>query len=613
MRYLNASAFVLPGIVALFGVFALVTSVPEWYVPAILLGIGDLFVVAYQDIRRGSWSLDYIAFLAMALALLTHEWLAGAVIALMYTGGEALEEYASRRATASLSALLSRLPKNALVKEGDDVREAPLGELREGTHILVRRGELVPLDGFLVSNAATLDLANLTGESLPETVREGAFIKSGSVNAGEALELRVSGTLATSTYAKIIDLVRAGAENQAPFVRLADRANLPFTLLTLFVSGAAFAASGDITRVLAVLVIATPCPLIIAAPVAFVGGLSRAAGRNIIVKRPAALEALAKVTTIFFDKTGTLTLGEPTLARIDVLDGLSEARALSIAASLEFHSIHPTARAIVAAAKAHRFTPAPAEHMSEVVGVGISGLVAGRYASIEPAPPEKRAPGSISLMLSMDGTPLALFHLSDVLKDNAKELLASLTRERYTVAILTGDKRATAETVFAGIPVTIHADLEPEDKFRIIENARAGGARVAMVGDGLNDAPALAKADVGIVFSGTENSASIDAADIAILGHDPRAVEEIFALAKRSVHIASQSVYAGIALSIIGQAVAAFGYIPPVTGAILQEGIDVTVIVNALRAALAPRVKKEGYENPPNRFAIRGHCVARLS
>lgn len=591
MRYLDASSFILPGIVALLLILALALGEPLLYLPALALGIFDLLVVAYTDIRSGNWSLDYIAFLAMALALGTHEWLAGAVVALMYSGGEALEDYATRRAKASLSSLLSRIPKVALVKgAGSDTHEVPLADVKEGVTIIVRGGELVPLDGFLSSTNAVLNLANLTGEALPETIAEGAFIKSGSVNAGAALELRVSGTLATSTYAKIVDLVRAGAEDQAPFVRLADRANLPFTILTFLIAGGAYALTGDIVRVLAVLVIATPCPLIIAAPVAFVGGLSRAAGRNIIVKRPVALEAMANVTTVFFDKTGTLTLGEPSLTSIDLLDNSkNETQALSIAASLEFHSIHPLARAIVKAARDKGFTPGPAEKMTESIGTGIAGLVAGKYSSIEQAPKDMRGGSGMALLLSQDGTPVAVLHLADELKENVKELLASLVQDGLFIAVLTGDRREHAEATFANIPIRIHADLEPEDKFRIVEEARARGEKVAMVGDGLNDAPALAKADVGIVFSGTENSASIDAADIAILGHDPLLVEEVFALSKRSVRIASQSVYTGIALSIVGQAIAAMGYIPPVTGALLQEGIDVTVIVNALRAAFRPR------------------------
>ncbi|MFA6408426.1 MAG: heavy metal translocating P-type ATPase, partial [Candidatus Paceibacterota bacterium] len=248
------------------------------YLVAIGIGIIYICVTAYRYLRSGNWSLDYIALLAMIVALFSREWLAGAVIALMYTGGKGLEAYAARRAEASLSALLARIPKTALVKSGGVTTEMPLAEVPTGAVIVVRGGELVPLDGFLASTSAVLNLANLTGEPLPETLAEGAVVKSGSVNAGEAFDLTVSGTLATSTYAKIVDLVRNAERDQAPFVRLASYANLPFTALTLLISGGAYLLTGDITRALAVLVIATPCPLIIAAPVAFIGGLSRAAG-----------------------------------------------------------------------------------------------------------------------------------------------------------------------------------------------------------------------------------------------------------------------------------------------------------------------------------------------
>lgn len=561
-----------------------------FYVAAIAVGLADVLYVSVKEMRRGNWSLDYIAFLALVISLLTRELLAGTVIAFMYVGGELLEAYAARRARRSLSALLARIPKVAIVKTGDTTKEVPLAEVQEGAVIVVRHGELIPLDGFLETPTAILDLANLTGEAEPQEAHAGIFIKSGSVNAGEVLELRVSGTLATSTYAKIVDLVRAAERDQAPFVRLAEKANWPFTIASLAIAGLAYLFTADITRALAVLVIATPCPLIIAAPVAFVGGLSRAARGNIIVKRPAALEIVTRVKTIFFDKTGTLTLGTPTVAAIELLDGMrSRPQALSIAASLEFHSIHPTARAIVAAAKDHGFTPAAAEKVTEALGIGIAGTVAGKYVSIEPAPEARRRPGAISLMLSEDGEPVALFHLADTLKDDAREVLDTLVHEGYKVAILTGDSRIHAEHTLADAKVAIYADLAPDDKYKIVDEARARGEVVAMIGDGLNDAPALARADVGIVFSGTENSASIEAADIAILGHDLASVREVFAISRRSVHIARQSVYAGIGLSIVGQLFAATGFILPVIGALIQEAIDVTVITNALRSAFAPR------------------------
>ncbi len=590
MRYLN-STLTLPVAVFLLLAGALMFSQGSLYLAAIVIGIIEVFVAAYGDIRKHNWSLDYIALLAMVVAIFSHEWLAGAVIALMYTSGKALEAYASRRAEASLSALLARIPKTAFVKtDGGDTQEVPLASVPAGATIIVRGGELVPLDGLLASPSAVLNLANLTGEPLPETMTEGAVVKSGSVNAGEAFDLVVSGTLATSTYAKIVDLVKDADRDQAPFVRLAARANIPFTALTLLISGGVYLATGDITRVLAVLVIATPCPLIIAAPVAFIGGLSRAAGRNIIVKTPATLETIARATTVFFDKTGTLTLGEPQLTDTVLLaPHATERQALSLAAALEFHSIHPLARAIIAAAQAQHFTPMPAHDVVETVGTGVSGRLNGFHLSIAQAPDQHHRAGGISLLLEEDGKPFAVFHFSDVLKDNAKDLLAELVREGFKVAVLTGDREENAKEIFAGLALDICADCTPEDKYRIVSEARARGEVVAMVGDGLNDAPALAKADVGIVFSGTENSASIDAAGVAILGHDLVLIRELFALAHRSVRIARQSVTAGIGLSVVGMLVAAAGFIVPVEGAVIQEGIDIAVIVNALRAALRPR------------------------
>ncbi len=591
MHHLRITTLIVPGVVALLFAGALFTASPDLYLIAITIGVAEIGVEAFQKIRTGNWSLDYVAFLAMLLAVLTHEYVAGTVIALMYTGGEALEAYASRRAEASLANLLARIPKTAIMKKaGGKTEEIRLADVPTEATIVVRGGELVPLDGFLSSESAVLNLANLTGESMTETVTEGAAVKSGSVNAGEAFDLVVSGTLATSTYAKIVDLVKNAEQDRAPFVRLTAEANLPFTLITFCIAGGAYLLTGDLGRVLAVLVIATPCPLIIAAPVAFIGGLSRAAGRNIIVKTPTALETVARVTTIFFDKTGTLTLGAPELTNITLMTtSMTENQVLSLAAALEFHSIHPLARAIIAEAKKHNFTPAPAHEVTEILGSGIDGRIDGHSVSIRQAPEEHHHEGGISLLLTEDEKSLAVFHFADVLKDNAKELIVGLVKNGYKVVVLTGDRKENAKTIFNGLAVGICADCTPEDKYRIVDEARSRGETVAMVGDGLNDAPALAKSDVGIVFSGTENSASIEAADVAVLGHDVALIHELFSFSKRSVRIARESVYAGIGLSTIGMFIAAFGFIPPVTGAILQEGIDVAVIVNALRAAFKPR------------------------
>ncbi|HUX80844.1 MAG TPA: heavy metal translocating P-type ATPase [Candidatus Paceibacterota bacterium] len=600
MRYLNSPTLVLPAVVAFLLAGALILGQENLYFIVIIIGLGEVFVTAYHDIRNHNWSLDYIALLAMLVAIFSNELLAGAVIALMYTGGEALETYASHRAEASLASLLARIPKVAIVKHADgSSEEVPLSKVPSGAIIIVRTGELIPLDGLLASPSAVLNGANLTGEPLPETITQGAYVKSGSINVGEALDLTVSGTLQTSTYAKIINLVKNAQNDQAPLVRLAEKANIPFTFLTLFISTGVYILTGDISRVLAVLVIATPCPLIIAAPVAFIGGLSRAAGKNIIVKTPAVLETIARVKTIFFDKTGTLTLGEPELTSITVSDGTAhESQALSLAAALEYHSIHPLARAIVTEAKKRGFTAPPAQSVTEILGSGITGTVDGHTISIAQAPKTHHREGGISLLLIRDGNPFATFHFTDVLKENAKTLIADLTKAGYAVSLLTGDRKENAEEIFAGCKLTIYAECTPEEKYRIVTEARARGEVVAMVGDGLNDAPALARADVGIVFSGTENSASIDAAAVAILGRDVVLIQELFALSHRSVRIARQSIYTGIGLSTIGMLVAAQGFIVPVAGAIMQEGIDVAVILNALRAAFKPRASYKKIPQP---------------
>lgn len=589
MRSLDARTLLIPGTVAILLALGLMSPFDISFIVAISVGIAQLLIVAYRSVRRGNWSLDYIAFLAMTVALFSDERLAGAVIALMYTGGRALENYASHRAEASLAALLAQIPKIALVKRGATIVETPLTKVPAGAVIIVRGGELVPLDGTLISNEAVLNLANLTGESLPEGVTAGAFIKSGSVNAGAAFELTISGTLATSTYAKIVDLVKDAKRNPSPFVRLAARANAPFTIITLIITGIVFLVTGDSARMLAVLVIATPCPLLIAAPVAFIGGLSRATSKNIIVKTPAILESIARVTTIFFDKTGTLTLGEPQLTDIILFErSATRVQALSLAAALEFHSIHPLARAIIAATRAEHFTPTPARDVTETVGTGITGYLNGIHLAINQAPNEYHWAGGISLLLTKDGMPFAVFHFADILKENAKELLTALTQENYQISILTGDRKEHTDALFAGIAINVYAECTPEDKYRFVEEARKRGEVVAMIGDGLNDAPALAKADIGIVFSGTENSASIEAADVAILGNDVELIRSLFELAHRSVKIATESVIIGIGISIAGMLTAALGFITPIRGALLQECIDVATILNALRAAFNP-------------------------
>lgn len=586
MGYLLRKEFRLP-------LFVLCTLIAGFLLPdplggyawiiGVTAGIVKIAVDSFGKLRRGEYSLDYIAFLAMVVSLFADQYFAGAVVALMITGGEALDEYASARAEGALRGLAERIPKSCIVKLSDGTTtEKPIQDVRENDQIIVRPNELIPLDGTLRSDEALLNEANLTGEAVPVTFYKGAFIKSGSVNSGETLTLSVQGSFENSTYMRIVHLVDEAKKHQAPVVRLAERVNFPFTAIALVLAGGAYFISGELWRALAVLVIATPCPLIIAAPVAFIGGLSRAARRNIIVKRPATLEELTRTRTVFLDKTGTLTLGEPKLVGITMIDASrSEQEALSIAAAIEFHSIHPLARAILNARKERGAPILEATRVTETIGKGIAGDVANGRFTIQKA---ANAEG-LTLSLVEGEREAARFTFEDEIKDNVVELFKAFSKQGIATEILTGDKRENAERLLGHFGIPVRAGLSPESKFAAIDDAKKHGHVVAMVGDGLNDAPALAEANVGIVFSGTENSASIEAADAVILGRDVMLIVELFDTARRAMRVATQSIWGGVALSTVGMVLAALGFIPPVAGALIQEVIDVVVILNSLRAA----------------------------
>lgn len=533
-----------------------------------LAGVAYIVVDSYRSIRVGRYSLDYIACVAMALSLYSGAYIAGATVAVMFIGGKTLERFASARAYKALTGLINTIPKTCFVERGNTLTEMPLQGITHGDSILVKRNEIVPLDGILFSpDTAFLNLANLTGEAESQTLPKGTLIKSGSINAGETMRLRVVGDFSSSAYQKIVGLVAYAKAHPAPTVRLSERATIYFTLLTGIIASVAYLLAADSTTVLAVLVIATPCPLIIAAPVAFISGMSRAARAGIIVRIPGALEAIASAGTIFFDKTGTLTLGEPVLVNSDISDEI-----LAIAAGLEIHSLHPLARTIVGEARKRKLAFSIADNVHEEIGKGISGTIG-----------ETRYVFS-GTSLSAHGVLLAHFRFDDILKVGATDLVARLKREGIHPAIITGDTREKAEKIFNDTEVEICAEQSPEDKYRLVEREKQKGRTVVMVGDGLNDAPALARADAGVVFSGTENGASIEAADVAILGSGLDKLDELFALSHRTIRIARQSIYGGVGLSLIGMTFAAFGHITPVTGAFVQEAIDIAVILNALRA-----------------------------
>lgn len=559
-----------------------------------------------SSLRRREFGLDLIAALAMGTALLFGENLAGAIVALMFTGGEALEAYAQRRAAREMSALLSRLPRSAARYEDGRLTEVPLEALRPGDRLLVRRGEVVPVDGTVNSAQAILDQSALTGEPLPVRHVRGAPIMSGATNAGDAFDLIARQAAADSTYAGIVRLVETAQRSKAPMARLADRYALGFLALTLAIAGAAWAFSGDPVRLLAVLVIATPCPLILAVPVAIISGISRCAGRGVLVKEGGALERLAALRTVLIDKTGTLTGGRPRLVAIAARDGMAPDEVLRLAAALDQASAHVVASALVEAAGERGLALPSPQQVTEEPGAGLTGSVDGHVlavggwdfvtaqltVAIDPEIAAARAewtarPGTIVVAVAVDGALAGTLLLADAVREEAQAVLGALRELGVTRLILaTGDETARAAAIAAGLGFdAVLSNMTPQDKAAAVAAEHPNGP-VMMIGDGVNDAPALAAADIGVAMGGgaSAGGASSEAAGIVILVDRLDRLIDAMRIARRSRAIALQSVVAGIGLSTLGMIAAAFGLLAPVEGALLQEAIDVAVILNALRA-----------------------------
>ena len=555
-----------------------------------------------RSLARRDVGVDLIALLAIAAALALGEYLAAAVVALMMSGGSTLERLAARRSQRELTALLSRAPRTTRLRRADTLVEVPVDEVAVGDVVLIRPGEVVPVDGIVERAIAVVDESALTGESLPVTLAPGAPIRSGGTNAGGTFDVRASRPAAESAYAAIVRLVRDAASQRAPFVRLADRYAAIFLPVTLVIAGAAWAASGDPVRALAVLVVATPCPLILAAPIALVSGVSRAARRGVIVKGAGVIEGLGRARGVLLDKTGTLTVGTPAVERIVALNGYPEREILRLAASLEQVSAHVLAQALVREARREALDLPLPDDVVERPGEGVMGRVEGRRVVAGTAawlreqgcePPDGEharlaaADGRAAILVGVDGRAAAVFVMADRVRADASGLVARLRRAGVAdVALATGDDEAVAAEVARRVGVEeVHWGLTPEDKLELVSAMRErSGGGVVMVGDGINDAPALAMADVGIAMGSTAATASSEAADAVIAVDRVDRVAEAIEIGRRSVHIARQSVLIGMGLSGAAMILAAFGLIPPLQGALLQEAIDVAVILNALRA-----------------------------
>jgi heavy metal translocating P-type ATPase len=527
------------------------------------------------------------------------ELLAGAVVALMLSGGNALEAAADRRARRELTALLSRAPHIAHRRRAGLIEEVVVDDVVPGDVVVVRAGEVVPVDGVVWAGAAVLDESTLTGESLPVRRATGAAVRSGAANAGEAFDLEATRPAAESAYAALVTLVREAEAQRAPFVRMADRYAAFLLPATLALAGAAWALSGDPVRPVAVLVVATPCPLILAAPIAFVSGISRAAKRGVVVKGAAALEGLGRATTVLLDKTGTLTLGAPSVERIVPEDGVAADELLRLAASVDQLSPHVMAEGLVHDAERRGLRLVDPRDVVERPGQGIEGMADGRRVAvgssawlrergIEVGARLPDAPGRARVLVGLDGAQAGTIVMADHARPDAAAAVARLhDLGARRVVMVTGDDRPTAEDIARGVGVQeVYADCRPDDKLallRAIQGDPSSGP-VVMVGDGVNDAPALAAADVGVAMPGAGATISTETADVVVTVDRIDRLGDALAIGRRSLAIARQSVVAGMGLSLAAMVVAALGHLPPVAGALLQEGIDVAVILNALRA-----------------------------
>lgn len=548
-----------------------------------------------SDMVHKKFGVDIIAVVAVLSSLALQEYAAAGIILLMFTGGSALEQYAKNRAQKELNGLLKRIPKVTHVKRGKDFVDIRIDRVTVSEIILIKPGEIVPVDAEVVEGDSYFDESAVTGESMPVEKNKKDILLSGTVNQDTPIQARVLRTSADSQYEQIINLVRAAASSKSPMIRLADAYSIPFTVVAFLLAFTTWYLTGDPVNALAVLVVATPCPLLIATPVAIVSGISRAARHGIIVKDGASLEALSKVNVMAFDKTGTLTVNQPTIVSVKT-HGVSESVLLQYAFSLEKNSGHVLADAIVRYAKNKRVKQIHLSDIDEELGGGISGIYKKhkiyvgkpRYLEQNGIRLPKHAIESVSMAvyIAVDKKYVGKIEFSDPLRKNAETTLHRLRALAIDKTImLTGDKNMVARNIAQQLNISdIHSELLPIDKLHIIESHRQKGEIIGMVGDGVNDAPTLAAADVGIALGAKGSTAASESADVVIMLDDISKVADAVSISKRSVYIAKQSIFVGIGLSIVLMIFASMGKIPPFYGALLQEVVDVAVILNALRA-----------------------------
>ncbi|WP_407361161.1 heavy metal translocating P-type ATPase [Microbacterium sp. LBN7] len=562
--------------------------------------------VMIRDVIRGHVGLDILALVAMIATLAVGEYIASLIIVLMLAGGEALEDFASRRAKRDLSALLDRSPRVAHVlvhaddPTGAEVKDVPVDDVVVGDVLLVRPSEIVPVDGSLLTDTGSFDQSSLTGESMPVTREAGGEVLSGSINGNRAVRIRAERSSADSQYQQIVALVRAAEDSRSPVVRLADRFAIPFTAVALILAGTAWAISGDSTRFAEVLVLATPCPLLIAAPVAFLGGLSRAAKAGVIMKGGAVIEQIARVRSAAFDKTGTLTQGRPEVVDIRPSEGFGADEILQLAASAEQYSSHVLADGIRRAAESRGLLLRAVTDAREEATNGVVATIDGRTVVVgKPAFVAELAPGTTRALLhageaaaymAVDGRFAGVLVLADDVRPEAADVVSWLRAHGIDqIIMLTGDVRSTAEAVGQRVGITeVRAELLPPEKVGLARELEP--RPMMMIGDGVNDAPVLAASDIGVAMGAKGATAAGDAADVVVLVDSLAGVVDAVAIGRHTLQVALAAIWIGIGLSLVLMVVAMSGIIPAVVGAVTQEFVDLATILYALRALRGPRV-----------------------
>ncbi|MDR1970173.1 MAG: cadmium-translocating P-type ATPase [Candidatus Nomurabacteria bacterium] len=596
LHYWQFALTIVVGIVALIMAFVLSQSDEAgWLISGYAIFISlFLFWSMIQTLREGRYGVDILAITAIVATIAVGQYWASLVIVAMLTGGETLENFAANRARRELSALLERAPTMAHVLRGSEVIDVKISVVKPGDIVVVRPHEVVPVDGELISDSAEFDESSLTGESLPVRKKQGETVMSGALNGEMAVHIRATADAKHSQYEQIIQLVREAENQPAPFVRLADRYAIPFTIISYVIAGTAWAISGEASRFAEVLVVASPCPLILAAPIALISGMSRASKHGIIVKNGAVLEKLNSATIFAFDKTGTLTHGDVVVSEVVAENNFDEGEIIGLAASAEIDSAHILATSLVNYAKKRHLKITRAKNVREITGDGVFATVGSKKIIVGRAEFLRKNKvtipatdtSSTAIFVAINNQFAGAIYFADQVRAESKKTLHELkqTGIRMTV-MLTGDRQATAEKIAKAAGVDeVFAELLPKDKVQIMRKFHNQKDGVVMVGDGINDAPVLAAADVGIAMGARGSTAASESADAVIMLDDLGRVALLRKISKRTIKVALQSVWTGIGLCLVLMVIAAFGYIPALVGAGLQEVIDVVVIFNALRA-----------------------------